>query len=58
MKAELTTKELNDFSAKIDILESKGYDLSFTIDKIANGNYNVEIHGEHDLDELDKLTES
>ena len=53
----MNTAELNEFSAKVDILESKGYDLSFTVDKTAKDQYNVEILGEHDAEELDRLTE-
>ena len=58
MIATLTTSEFNEFCKKVDILESKGYDLSFTVDKIAENKYNVEILGEHDIEELDSLTEA
>ena len=54
----MNTAELNEFSAKVDILESKGYDLSFTVDKTAKDQYNVVILGEHDVEELDRLTEN
>ena len=58
MKLAMNTAELNEFSAKVDILESKGYDLSFTVDKTAKDQYNVVILGEHDVEELDRLTEN
>lgn len=58
MKVAMNTAELNEFSAKVDILESKGYDLSFTVDKTAKDQYNVEILGEHNAEELDRLTEN
>ena len=58
MMAKLNTSEFNEFCAKADILEKKGYDLSFTVDRTAEGMYNVELIGEHDIEELDKLTES
>jgi hypothetical protein len=59
MKALLNTKEFNEFCAKVDILESKGYnDFSFTVDRTKEGMYNVEILGDHNLEELDKLTET
>ena len=58
MKLPMNTAELNEFSAKVDILESKGYDLSFTVDKTAKDQYNVVILGEHDVEELDRLTEN
>ena len=58
MKLTMNTAELNEFSAKVDILESKGYDLSFTVDKTAKDQYNVVILGEPDVEELDRLTEN
>jgi hypothetical protein len=58
MQAVLSTSEFNEFCAKVDILESKGYDLSFTVDRNADGNFDVKILGEHDIEELDALTES
>ena len=57
MIATLTTSEFNEFCAKVDTLESKGYDMSFTVDRTPEGNYNVEILGEHNIEELDRLTE-
>lgn len=57
MRVTLTTTELNEFCAKVDVLESKGYDMSFTVDRTTEGMYNVEILGKHDVEELDKLTE-
>ena len=57
MIATLTTSEFNEFCAKVDTLESKGYDLTFKVDRTAEGNYNVEILGEHNIEELDRLTE-
>ena len=58
MQAVLSTSEFNEFCAKVDILESKGYDLSFTVDRNADGNFDVKILGEHNIEELDALTES
>ena len=57
MNATLTTKDFNEFCAKVDILESKGYNMSFTVDRTEDGMYNVNILGEHNIEELDKLTE-
>ena len=57
MKATLTSKEFNEFCSRADILELKGYDLSFTVDKQENGTFLIEIIGEHDLETLDTLTE-
>ena len=58
MQAVLSTSEFNEFCAKVDILESKGYDLAFTVDRNADGNFDVKILGEHNIEELDALTES
>ena len=58
MKATLTTGEFNEFCAKVDTLESKGYDMSFTVDRTPDGNFDVEIKGAYNLEELDTLTES
>ena len=58
MKETLTTSEFNEFCAKVDTLESKGYDLPFTVDRTPEGNFDVEIIGEHNIEELDNLTES
>ena len=58
MMVVLTSEEFNEFCEKIDILEKKGYDLSFTVDRTDEGMYNVEIIGEHDLKYLDELTEA
>jgi hypothetical protein len=33
MMVVLTSEEFNEFCEKIDILEKKGYDLSFTVDR-------------------------
>ena len=57
MKAVLTTSEFNEFCAKVDKLEAKGYsEFSFTVDRTSEGKYNVEILGNHNLEELDRLT--
>ena len=58
MQAVLSTSEFNEFCAKVDILESKGYDLPFTVDRNAEGNFEIKILGEHDIDKLDELTEA
>ena len=58
MEAILTTSEFNEFCAKVDTLESKGYNLPFTVDRTDKGNYNVKLIGEHDIDYLDSLTET
>ena len=58
MIAVLTTEQLNEFVEKVDLLESQGYSLSYTIDRVSTDKYKVEIQGEHDLEHLDSLVAS
>tara|TARA_B100000902_G_scaffold322925_1_gene316465 strand:+ start:11187 stop:11363 length:177 start_codon:yes stop_codon:yes gene_type:complete len=58
MVAVLTTAQLNEFVEKVDILESQGYKMSYTIDKVSTDKYKVEVDGEHDLEHLDSLVAS
>jgi len=58
MIAVLTTAQLNEFVEKVDILESQGYKMSYTIDKVSTDKYKVEVDGEHDLEHLDSLVAS
>ena len=58
MVAELTTAQLNEFVDKVDILESQGYSLSYTIDRLESGKFKIELQGEHDLEHLDSLSAS
>lgn len=56
MKATLTTGEFNDFCAKVDILESKGYKLPYSVTRQNDTKmFFVEIEGTHNLEELDNL---
>ena len=55
--AILTTSEFNEFATKIDILESKGHELSFTVDRTQDGNFDVKLLTDFTMDELDALTE-
>tara|TARA_B100000900_G_scaffold133728_1_gene113230 strand:- start:154 stop:330 length:177 start_codon:yes stop_codon:yes gene_type:complete len=58
MVAVLTTAQLNEFVDKADMLESQGYSLSYTIDRISTDKFKVEVDGEHDLEHLDSLVAS
>ena len=58
MIAVLTTAQLNEFVEKVDILQSQGYKMSYTIDKVSTDKYKVEVKGEHDLEHLDSLVAS
>tara|TARA_B100002019_G_scaffold171704_1_gene148402 strand:- start:5 stop:181 length:177 start_codon:yes stop_codon:yes gene_type:complete len=58
MIAVLTTAQLNEFVEKVDILESQGYKMSYTVDRVSTDKYKVEVDGEHDLEHLDSLVAS
>ena len=58
MIAVLTTEQLNEFVEKVDILESQGYKMSYTVDRVSTDKYKVEVDGEHDLEHLDSLVAS
>jgi len=58
MVAELNTAQLNEFVDKVNMLESQGYDLSYTIDRLESGKFKIELQGEHDLEHLDSLVAS
>ena len=41
MVAELNTAQLNEFVDKVNMLESQGYDLSYTIDRLESGKFKI-----------------
>ena len=57
MEAILTPNEYSEFCQKASILESKNYDLTYTVEKQPDGNYKIQIAGEHSIEELDRLTD-
>ncbi len=56
MKAVLTTEDFNEFARRVDILREKNYKIDFDVDRI-DQKYHVTVHGDHDIAELDRLTE-
>ena len=54
----LTTAQLNEFVEKAELLESQGYSISYSVDRLESGMFKVELKGEHDLERLDSLTAS
>ena len=58
MVAELNTAQLNEFVDKVNMLESQGYGLTYTIDRLESGKFKIELQGEHDLEHLDSLSAS
>ena len=57
MKSEMNEKDFDKFCKKVEILEEKGYALGYEVTKTQEGKFLVEIIGEHDINELDTLTE-
>ena len=57
MEAILTPNEYSEFCQKASILESKNYDLTYTVEKQPDGNYKIQIAGQHNIEELDRLTD-
>ena len=59
MQATLNRDEYREFTSKVAILESKGYDLPHMVEHSKNGDtFTVTIQGNHDVDVLDNLTEN
>ena len=57
MQATLNRDEYREFTNKVAILESKGYDLPHMVEHSkTNDTFVVTIHGNHDLDVLDGMT--
>ena len=56
MKAVLTTEDFNEFARRVNILREKNYKIDFDVDRI-DQKYHVTVHGDHDIAELDRLTE-
>lgn len=56
MKAVLNQEEYLTFLKKVDTLKSKDYNLEFEYDLI-DSMYHVMVKGDHDIAELDRLTE-
>ena len=53
----MNEKDFDKFCKKVEILEEKGYTLGYEVTKTQEGKFLVEIIGEHDINELDPLTE-
>ena len=53
----MNEKDFDKFCKKVEILEEKGYILGYEVTKTQEGKFLVEIIGEHDINELDTLTE-
>ena len=54
----LSKDDYREFTVRVDTLVSKGYELPHQVTALPDGTFEVELFGEHDLDELDRLTET
>ena len=58
MEATLSRDDYRTFTQKVQVLESKGYDLPHMVEHNKNGDtFTVTIQGNHDVDVLDGLTD-
>ena len=58
MKATLNRDDYRIFTQKVQVLESKGYDLPHMVEHSKNGDtFTVTIQGNHDVSVLDGLTD-
>ena len=59
MKAILSRDDYRLFNVKVGILEKKGYDLPHMVEhNREQDTFKVTLHGEHDVEELDRLCSS
>ena len=59
MKATLSRDDYRLFNVKVGILEKKGYDLPFVVEhNREQDTFKVTIHGDHSVEELDRLCSS
>jgi|TARA_Y100000994_G_C15604883_1_gene406303 hypothetical protein len=56
MTAILTEDEYREFNDKVVTLTEKGYDLPHEVEYLEGRMFKITIYGEHNMDDLDKLT--
>jgi hypothetical protein len=57
MEATLSRDDYRTFNEKVQVLESKGYDLPHMVEHVRKSDtFKVKIYGIHDIDVLDGLT--
>ena len=57
MKATLSRDDYRTFTEKVQVLESKGYDLPHMVEHSKGSDtFEVTIHGEHDFEALDEIS--
>jgi len=57
MEATLSRDDYRTFNEKVQVLESKGYDLPHMVEHVRKSDtFKVKIYGNHDINVLDELT--
>lgn len=56
--AVLTKEEYREFTFRVAELSEQGYDLPHTVETLEDGKFKVVLHGDHNFEELDKLSNS
>jgi len=56
--AILNKSDYREFTFKVGELVEQGYELPHTVTTLPDGKFEVVLHGDVDLDELDRLTNS
>ena len=56
--AILSKEEYREFTIRVSELTEQGYDLPHTVEHLEDDTYKVILYGEHDFEELDRLTNS
>ena len=56
MKATLSKDNYREFNERVDTLSNKGVEVPHVVTKISDNQFEIELLGSPDLDELDRLS--
>lgn len=56
--AILSKEEYKEFIFRVSELTEQGYDLPHTVERLEDDTFKVVLYGDHDFEELDRLTNS
>jgi|TARA_Y100000015_G_scaffold7656_1_gene7195 hypothetical protein len=56
MKATLSKDDYREFNERVDTLSNKGVEVPHVVTKISDNQFEIELLGSPDLDELDRLS--
>ena len=56
MKATLNKDDYREFNERVDTLSNKGVEVPHVVTKISDNQFEIELLGSPDLDELDRLS--